>query len=112
MTVRKFLADKLPADFGGTGTLEGSELSAFVKSWRTELYNAGFLAPSWPVEFGGGGLSALEQVILAEEFTRAGVPGGGPNDVFSIQMLGNTLIQWGSEERRWRLQRASPPCCV
>jgi alkylation response protein AidB-like acyl-CoA dehydrogenase len=45
-------------------------------------------------------LSALEQVIVAEEFERAGVPTGGPNDVFSIQMLGNTLLLFGTEEQK------------
>jgi alkylation response protein AidB-like acyl-CoA dehydrogenase len=40
------------------------------------------------------------QVILAEEFTRAGVPTGGPNDAFGIQMLGNTLLQCGSEQQK------------
>lgn len=52
------------------------------------------------MEYGGGGLSALEQVIIAEEFAKAGVPTGGPNDVFGIQMLGNTLLNWGSEEQK------------
>ncbi len=41
-------------------------------------------------------------MILAEEFTKAGVPTGGPNDVFGIQMLGNTLLQWGTEEQKKR----------
>ena len=50
--------------------------------------------------YGGGGLTPLELVILAEEFTRAGVPAGGPNDVFSISMLGNTLLMWGTEEQK------------
>jgi alkylation response protein AidB-like acyl-CoA dehydrogenase len=45
-------------------------------------------------------LSALEQVILAEEFAKAGVPTGGSNDGFGIQMLGNTLLVWGTEEQK------------
>ena len=72
----------------------------FVASWRTTLYEAGYLAPGWPVEYGGAGLTALEQVILAEEFAKAGVPMGGPNDGFGIQMLGNTLLVWGTEEQK------------
>ena len=98
--VQAFLAEKLPTNWGGIGTMEGDELSAFVMSWRQTLHEGGYLAPGWPVEYGGGGLSALEQVITAEEFARAGVPTGGPNDVFGIQMLGNTLLQWGTEEQK------------
>ena len=100
--VQAFLAEKLPAKWRGIGALEGDELSAFVKEWRTTLYTAGYLAPGWPIEYGGAGLSALEQVIIAEEFAKAGVPTGGPNDVFGIQMLGNTLLQWGTDEQKDR----------
>ena len=100
--VQAFLAEKLPADWGGTGRLEGDALDEFVAWWRGVLYDAGYLAPGWPLEYGGGGLTALEQVIIAEEFARAGVPTGGPNDVFGIQMLGNTLLQWGTEEQKRR----------
>lgn len=98
--VQAFLAEKLPSDWGGIGRLDGTELTDFVTSWRRTLYEGGYLAPGWPVEYGGAGLSALEQVILSEEFARAGVPTGGPNDVFGIQMLGNTLLQWGTEEQK------------
>ena len=98
--VQAFLAEKLPSDWGGIGRLEGQELTDFVAWWRGVLYEAGYLAPSWPVEYGGGGLSALEQVIIGEEFARAGVPTGGPNDVFGIQMLGNTLLVWGTDEQK------------
>jgi len=98
--VQAFLAEKLPSNWGGMGTLEGDALRSFVTEWRGTLYEAGYLAPGWPVEYGGAGLSALEQVILAEEFAKAGVPTGGPNDVFGIQMLGNTLLLMGTEEQK------------
>ncbi|HWL42519.1 MAG TPA: acyl-CoA dehydrogenase family protein [Ilumatobacter sp.] len=98
--VQAFLAEKLPATWCGIGTLEGEALTRFVTEWRGVLYEANYLAPGWPQEYGGAGLSALEQVILAEEFTRAGVPMGGPNDPFGIQMLGNTLLLFGTEEQK------------
>ena len=98
--VQAFLAEKLPPGWKGIGTLEGDAIHEFTTEWRKTLYEANYLAPGWPVEYGGAGLSALEQVILAEEFTRAGVPTGGPNDVFGIQMLGNTLLMWGTEDQK------------
>jgi hypothetical protein len=98
--VQGFLAEKLPSNWGGTGRLDGEALDEFVTEWRGVLYEAGYLAPGWPVEYGGAGLSALEQVILAEEFVKAGVPTGGPNDVFGIQMLGNTLLLQGTDEQK------------
>ena len=39
-------------------------------------------------------------MILVEEFTKAGVPTGSGNDVFGIQMVGNTLLQWGTDEQK------------
>lgn len=98
--VKDFLARALPKDFPGIGRLEGDEVRAWVMEWRKVLHAERFLAPGWPAEYGGGGLSALEQVILAEEFARAGVPTGGPNDGFGITMLGNTLLRWGTEEQK------------
>src|SRR4051795_7376560 len=98
--VQAFLAEKLPAKWAGIGSLEGDELAAFVKEWRATLFTGGYLAPGWPTEYGGAGLSALEQVVIAEEFAKAGVPTGGPNDVFGIQMLGNTLMRWGTDEQK------------
>lgn len=98
--MQAFLAEKLPPSWKGIGALDGDALEHFVTEWRATLFSSGYLAPGWPVEFGGGGLSELEQVIIAEEFARAGVPTGGHNDVFSIQMLGNTLLMFGTEEQK------------
>ncbi len=98
--VQAFLAEKLPPNWRGIGALTGDALEHFITEWRATLFSSGYLAPGWPVEFGGGGLSELEQVIIAEEFARAGVPTGGHNDVFSIQMLGNTLLLFGTEEQK------------
>lgn len=98
--VRTFLAENLPKDWRGIGSLEGEEYEKFFKSWRAIIAKAGFLAPGWPKEYGGGGLSAIEQVIVAEEFTRAGAPTGSQNDVFGIQMLGNTMLLFGTEEQK------------
>ncbi len=98
--VQAFLAEKLPPNWKGIGALTGDALEHFITEWRATLFSSGYLAPGWPVEFGGGGLSELEQVIIAEEFARAGVPTGGHNDVFSIQMLGNTLLLFGTDEQK------------
>jgi alkylation response protein AidB-like acyl-CoA dehydrogenase len=98
--VRAFLAEHLPADWKGIGALSHADAEAFTQSWRKILSENGYLAVSWPKEVGGAGLSSLESVILAEEFARAGVPTGGPNDGFGISMLGNTMLRWGSDEQK------------
>ena len=98
--VQAFLALNLPSDWRGIGVLPADEAHAWVMDWRKILYRERYLAAGWPAEYGGGGMSALEQVILAEEFAKAGVPTGGPNDGFGITMLGNTLLTWGSDEQK------------
>ena len=98
--IREFLSANLPEGWQGIGALDRDEILAFQNEWRQKLAANGLLAPAWPTEYGGGGLSELEQVILAEEFQRAGAPTGGSNDAFSIQMVGNTILQWGTQEQK------------
>jgi alkylation response protein AidB-like acyl-CoA dehydrogenase len=98
--VQGFLESNLPADWSGVGALSHDEASAFTDQWRATLSKNGYLALSWPKEYGGAGRSPIESVVIAEEFARAGVPTGGPNDGFGISMLGNTMLKWGTEEQK------------
>ena len=98
--IQGFLAEHLPADWEGVGSLPRDERDRFIDEWREILRDNNLLALSWPTEYGGPGLTPLELVIVAEEFTRAGVPAGGPNDGFGMTMVGNTIIQWGTEEQK------------
>ena len=41
-----------------------------METWRQRLAEKGWGAPTWPVEFGGGGLSDREADIISEEFSR------------------------------------------
>ena len=98
--VQTFLHDNMPKGFGGVGTLEGEAATAFVERWRQTLFEHGYLGLTWPEEYGGAALSQHESVIVAEEFTRAGVPTGGRNDGFGIRLLGNTLLRWGTDAQK------------
>ena len=98
--VQGFLAEHLPVGWTGIGALQGQVYVDFVAEWRRTLAENGYLAVSWPKQYGGAGLTLLEQVIVAEELAKAGVPSGGGNDAFSIQMIGNTLLEWGTEEQK------------
>ncbi len=98
--VRAFLAEQLPADWAGMGALDEEEREAFRVRWRATLAEHSMLAVSWPEEYGGAGLTLVEQVVLAEELAKAGAPQGSENDTFGIGMLGNTLIHLGTEEQK------------
>lgn len=98
--IRAFLAEQLPPDWPGAGALPPDERRAFAHQWRRTLAASGLVAVSWPKKYGGAGLSALEQLVLAEEFARAGAPERAENDLLGIDLLGNTLIELGSEEQK------------
>lgn len=100
--VRAFLAEHLPADWRGIGALDRDEALAFTERWRSTLHDHGFLGVAWPREYGGGGRTKVEQVVLVEELARAGVPAMGPNDTFSIKMVGNILLRWGTDAQKQR----------
>jgi alkylation response protein AidB-like acyl-CoA dehydrogenase len=90
----------VPAGFLGLGSLPLDEVLPFSLWWRDQLAEGSFLAPSWPVRYGGRGLGPWADVVIAEELARRGLPDGAPNDRFGIQMLGNTLLVHGSEAQR------------
>jgi len=98
--IHAFLAEHLPSNWQGIGALPKEEAETFAHEWRKVLAANHLLAASWPAQYGGGGLSELEQVILVEEFYKAGVPAGTGNDVFGIQMVGNTILEWGTDEQK------------
>jgi len=68
-----------------------------IKPWYLELSAKGWLAPSWPVEFGGMGLSPSKVLVFIEEQERWGVA-RAPD--MGITMIGPLLIQHGSEAQR------------
>jgi alkylation response protein AidB-like acyl-CoA dehydrogenase len=102
LDVRAFLAEHLPADWKGIGALARDDALAFTDRWRATLHEHGLLGLAWPREYGGAGRSKVEQVVLVEELAKAGVPAMGPNDTFSVKMVGGVLLQWGTDEQKQR----------
>jgi alkylation response protein AidB-like acyl-CoA dehydrogenase len=98
--VRSFLDANLPKNWKGIGAMNHADAAEFTEEWRNKLRDNDLLAVTWPKAYGGAGLGHIEQLVVAEEFARAGVPGGGPNDGFGIGMLGNTIISVGTEEQK------------
>jgi alkylation response protein AidB-like acyl-CoA dehydrogenase len=98
--IHQFLADNLPADWAGIGSLDTDEAVAFTERWRGILAEHGYLTPAWPQRYGGAGLTKLQQVVMVEEFAKAGVPANGANDNFGIKMIGNLLLKFGTDEQK------------
>jgi alkylation response protein AidB-like acyl-CoA dehydrogenase len=65
--------------------------------WAAALAERGWITPHWPVEYGGAGLSAVEEFILQEEMMRARVPTVNGIGAF---LLGPTLLANGTDAQR------------
>ncbi|PQD98930.1 acyl-CoA dehydrogenase [Mycolicibacterium parafortuitum] len=77
------------------GLMEGG---AAMTECRKALGEAGLLGVAWPVEFGGRGLTALEQYIFNEEARRV----NAPLPMITLNTVGPTLIEYGTEEQKQR----------
>ena len=109
--VRQLIEEKLPERYrraaatGGPGERmwefdrksPDPEARKAAVDWHAALAERGWVAPHWPREFGGGGMSAMEQFVLNQEFAAAGVPGVGGS---GLAMLGPTLILHGTDEQK------------
>jgi len=67
------------------------------KPWYFKLAEKGWLAPNWPAEFGGMGISASKQLIFLEEKERHGC--ARLNDM-GMTMIGPLLIKFGRPDQQ------------
>lgn len=66
--------------------------------WLERMAARGWTVPEWPKEYGGGGLSAEEAKVLAEEMRR--IHARAPLSSFGIWMLGPALLKYGNEAQK------------
>ena len=83
------------AGFGPKSVAKG-KLDDYER-WCAALADRHWIAPHWPEEWGGAGLSSREQSVLNEEFSKAGVSNVGG---FGTMMIGPTLVIHGSDEQK------------
>ena len=76
---------------------------AFLAEYRARLHSGGYLVPHSPKEFGGGGFSSAEQLILKHELRRAGYPPVGAGIAF--HHVAATLIKHGTAKQQEVLER-------
>jgi len=97
--VRAFVRSQLPSDISRK-VIENKRLSKedHVR-WQKILYEQGWIAPSWPVEYGGTGWNAVQKHIFEDECAAA----GGPRVIaFGVDMVGPVIIAFGSPEQKQR----------
>jgi len=95
--VRAFVRAKLPADIGEK-VESGRELGRDdYDRWHRVLHAKGWVAPGWPVDYGGTGWSPVERYIFDEECAAACAPRVMP---FGVSMVGPVIYTFGSEAQK------------
>jgi alkylation response protein AidB-like acyl-CoA dehydrogenase len=101
---RSWLEANFPPFLKGKGGMMmqegGGPAGDDAKLWQKRMGEKGWGTPTWPLAYGGGGLSPAETKVLQQEMNRIGAwnPIGG----MGTMMFGPTLLEYGSEEQKQR----------
>ena len=92
--IRAFLKEHLPKS-------ANKRDPEFLKIWLQKVRAKGWVGFSWPKEYGGGGGSIMQQVILKQEMTQHNAPPLG-TCMMGLQWVGPGIIKYGTEEQKQR----------
>ncbi len=88
----------MPADESPGGGRNPTFKNPETKTWMERMGEKGWIVPTWPKEYGGGGLDAAHARVLAEEMSRINAR---PAHVgMGISMIGPALLEYGNEEQK------------
>ena len=97
--VRSFMSESLPGELREKVELGKNLTREDYLTWHRILYSRGWIAPAWPVEYGGTGWSPMQRHIFQEELALAGGPMIMP---FGLNMVGPVIYTFGSDEQKER----------
>jgi alkylation response protein AidB-like acyl-CoA dehydrogenase len=94
-----WLAEHLTDEVVTAGRSRGKDPSALdlLRTWDATIADAGWGAVSWPKAYGGRGATVLEQLVYAEETTRARAP--MPINVIGLNNIAPAIMEYGTEEQ-------------
>jgi acyl-CoA dehydrogenase len=97
--VRKFLDSALDQDLRDGARFCAGVFQDYATNmrWHRILYRQGWVAPSWPKQYGGAGWDLMQRHIWTTEASLAGAPGLAP---MGLGMCGPMLIGHGTPEQR------------
>ncbi len=102
--VRSWLASNFPPSLEGKGAIMFAEgrgpTEPDFPRWKKAMAEKGWGTPTWPKQYGGGGLSRAEARVLQEEMNRIGA--FSPIAGMGVAMFGPTLLEYGNEEQKKR----------
>jgi alkylation response protein AidB-like acyl-CoA dehydrogenase len=95
--VRAWLRGNLPAELSERVATYGHLSKEDLQRWHRILAKKGWIAPSWPQEWGGTGWDPVQRYIFEEEAGYAGAP---PLVPFGLMMCGPVLLRFGSPQQK------------
>jgi alkylation response protein AidB-like acyl-CoA dehydrogenase len=97
--VRAFLAENLTPELRAAGRRQTSAFTdkKYSMPWQKILHAKGWVAPTWPVEYGGTGWTEMQRYIFSIECARAGTPGLAP---MGLRMVGPCIMKYGTPEQK------------
>jgi alkylation response protein AidB-like acyl-CoA dehydrogenase len=111
---REWLAENFPPSLAGRAaelirTEFGDTEDSDALTWAERLGARGWATPTWPAEYGGGGLSQLEAQVLSQEMHRVGAFNPLVRTTgMGITMVGPTILEYGTEDQK---ERHIPKIC-
>ena len=96
--VRQFFKDNMPESLREIASRTPSYVSKEdTMAWHRALYQKGWIAPAWPVEYGGTGWNQTQRHIFEEEYGASDAPRLSP---FGITMVGPVIYTFGNQDQK------------
>ena len=99
---RAWLAANFPSALAGKGALASAEVTTSnseLRAWRKAIGAKGWGTPTWPAEYGGGGLTPQQARVLSQEMSKI----GAFNPMMfgmGVTMIGPTILDYGAEAQK------------
>ena len=95
--VQNFIRDNIPSTIKAKIDARKKLANEDYIAWHKILYGRGWVAPNWPIEFGGTGWTPLQCHIFDEEIGLAGIPRVMP---FGVNMVGPVIMEFGTDAQK------------
>ncbi len=109
LEVSTWLDDTFPSSLAGKGSEIGlgrnvsGRLADDSNKWREQLASKGWGAPTWPVEYGGAGLSQKHAQVISDEMAKKQAFNPIPMLAgMGVTMVGPTILEYGTEAQKLR----------
>src|SRR5476649_2638220 len=80
--------------------VSSAHIPQWARVWQRSLFDAGWLVPGWPPEYGGRNATPVQQMVYFEELARIGVPRSCNPQGLSI--ITPSILDHGTEQQKER----------